>query len=120
MPALPVDSSLVFVVALVVTNNVVAIRVLLVEHLVRFLLSAFFPFAHDVIWVKYGLMLAFLVESKLLFAALVCVRGAYLDNGLSELLAFQVNWEASLLDLINRCVGTLTEKDVCHFSLQVV
>lgn len=60
---------------LVITDDVVAICVILVESFIGILNLTFLALLYDVVWIKHGLMLAFGVKAELLFTACVCLGG---------------------------------------------
>ena len=86
LPALAVDCSLVFVILLIVTHDIVAIWICLVEVVVSSLLSTFLILTHDVVGIIHCLVFAFLVESELFLATGICLLRAHINYRLSELI----------------------------------
>ena len=114
-----VDRRLVLVVLFVVTDDIVAVWIILVKRIVCCLLGTLLLFSHDIVRVEDGLMFAFLVESELLFARGVCLRGGQLDDSLCELFRLQVDRVACLLYLVNCSISTLAEQNMHHLTLQM-
>ena len=119
LPALAIDRCLVAVVALVVADDVVAIRVVFVEGFVGILNLALLALLDDIVGVKHGLMLAFSVEAELLFAACIRLRSRELNHCLSELIRLKIVVVAGFFNCINRGVCTLTEQYMHDLATQV-
>jgi len=119
LPALAIDCCLVLVVTQIVADNVVAVRVILVELVVGGLRGALLPLLDDIVGVEHGLVLSLCVQSELLLSTRISLGGRQLDHCLGELLGFQVVLVAGFLDFFDCGVGPLTEQDVHDFAPQV-
>lgn len=105
LPTLAVDPSLILVVFLVVTNDVVAILVIFEERLICGLFGTLLLLQDDVVGVKHGLKALILIQTELFFARRVGLLGAHRHDGLRELFKFQVSGMACLLYLVDCGVG---------------
>ena len=110
---------MVFIVALVVTDNIIAILIIFVELIVSRLRSTLLIFLHDIVRIEHRLMLAFHVKAELLLTALICLLSRQLDDRLRELLGLQVLIMAPLLDLIYCRIGSQAKQHMHYLTAQV-
>ena len=86
LTTLLVNSCLVFVILLVVTDDIVAVWIALIEFVIGCILGTFLVFHHNIVRVKHGFIILLLVQSELFLPAGVGRLRAQLNDCFSELI----------------------------------
>ena len=81
-----VNSGLVFVILLIVTDDIVAVWIALIEFVISCILGTLFVFHYNIVWVKHGFIILLLVQSELFLPAGVGRLRAQLNDCFSELI----------------------------------
>ena len=102
--------------AQIVSDDIIAVSVVLVELIISCLGRTLLLFLHDIVWVKHGLMFSLCIQTELLLATRVCLGGREVNHGLRELIRLEVLAVACFLDLVDRRICSLAEQNMHHLA----